>query len=98
MITRTIPTTNAVVMVVWNDDSNSIGHMPFTFGDKLDEKQVEKAVRRQLDDSKSAFFVRVESVDHSEKLYGIEESAFLANAVELDPVTRKPIEDTFTLN
>lgn len=57
----------------------------------FDEKKALKDVQKAYDTDD---FKNVKIVDHQrvDKLYGMWEEDFIANAMELDPETRKPIE------
>lgn len=57
---------------------------------KVDEKKIQKEVEKVLPENLK--FVAVESSEAVTKLYGLDETVFMDNAIELDPVTRKPIK------
>ena len=60
------------------------------FGSKLNEKACEKQAQIAMPDYK---VVEVNIVGYNKKLYGVTISQFMECAVELDPATRKPLEE-----
>ena len=60
------------------------------FAGKLNEKDCEKQAQREMADYK---VVEVSIVGYSKKLYGVIVGKFMECAVELDPATRKPLEE-----
>lgn len=60
------------------------------FGGKLNEKAGEKQAQLEMPDYK---VVEVNIVGYNKKLYGLTVSKFMECAVELDPTTRKPLEE-----
>lgn len=92
MVSRTIITTKAIALcldTVSCEAMNKVAILPRTYADP---KKLLNAVRAQLEteDLKVAKVVDVEEV---ETLYGMTEEDFIANAVILDPTTRKPIDN-----
>ena len=61
----------------------------------FDEKKALKDVKKAYDTDE---FKNVKIVDHQQvdKLYGMWEEDFIANAMELDPKTRKPLGDALS--
>ena len=57
---------------------------------KVDEKKIQKEVEKTLADNLK--FVAVEESKEVEKLYGLDEAIYMEHAIELDPVTRKPLK------
>lgn len=53
-----------------------------------DTAKVKKAVTKALN---GEVLVKIESVEEFNKLYGVDTAQFMAIAMELDPVTRKPL-------
>lgn len=56
---------------------------------KVDSKKIDKEVAKVLPENLK--FVATISVAECNKLFGVEESKFMEMAIELDPVTRKPL-------
>ena len=81
MITRTIVTTNAEIMV-FNLDTNEVITLNESYIGDLSDKDIEKQFA--IDYSNSAKFLKLVNAEKSSKLYGITEKDFLENAVELD--------------
>lgn len=94
MVTRTVVGTKAVVKTIdITTDAISTREIMLskTFeADAIDKvkKASEKIVKAQFP---SETVVAVLSFTKDEKLYGVEESVFMAHAVELDKETRKPL-------
>ena len=60
-----------------------------------DEKaKVRKAVDKQFADREDVAVVTVVDFHEVNKLYGVKQEVFMANAIELDPETRKPLNTT----
>lgn len=92
MVTRTIKGTIGTVMVV-DTTSGNTSERGFAFARTFkNDSQILKAIQATDNENEKSVFVK----DHTivEKLYGIEEDVFMQNAVELDPITRKPINET----
>lgn len=92
MVTRTVVGTQASVKVV-NTSTEDITReevlLNKTYEDTQDKKLI-NAIKKSLPDD--VVIIKVESLVPMNKLYGVETSKFMENAVELDPVTRKPIQ------
>ena len=92
MVTRTVVGTQATVKVV-NTSTEAITReevlLNKTYEDTQDKKLI-NAIKKSLSDD--VVIIKVESLVPMNKLYGVETSKFMENAVELDPVTRKPIQ------
>ena len=58
-----------------------------TYTGKLDEKQVKLEINDMVEKNPDCGFtlVKVNSIAYDEKLYGMPESVFLANAIEMPP-------------
>ena len=89
MITRTIITT-AANCKFFDMDKNIVNDSIFCFTGKLDDKEIENAVKDEFEDAfrfgKGHFkYITINSVDYIERLYGVTESAFLSIAEELPP-------------
>mgnify|MGYP007027032795 CR=1 FL=1 len=91
MITRTVIGTQVSVKVV-NTTTEAISTetvvLNKAFTDINDTKLV-KAVKKVL--AEDLVIIKVESLIPLNKLYGLDTSVFMQYAVELDPVTRKPL-------
>lgn len=88
MITRTIKTTTATVNIFATETAELFQNdyiVPTTDAEKA-LKWLRK--NRETDDFK---IVNILQFNEIEKLYGIDEEDFMKYAVELDPVTRKPL-------
>ena len=90
MITRTILGTKATVITV--DTTNmTASTKDFTIGGEwTDNNKLLKALKKiyETDTMVLSAIVKTEKID---KLYGMTEELFMANAVELDAETRKPL-------
>ena len=91
MITRTILGTKASVITV--DTINmTASTMEFTIGGEWsDNNKLLKALKK-IYETDTLVLSSVVKAEKTEKLYGMTEELFMANAVELDAETRKPIE------
>lgn len=92
MVTRTVVGTQATVKVV-NTSTEVITReevlLNKTYEDTQDKKLI-NAIKKSLPDD--VVIIKVESLVPMNKLYGVETSKFMENAIKLDPVTRKPIQ------
>lgn len=88
LITRTTITLNVKALVA-NLDTNKVEEQTFNIP-KVKENKIQKEIEKIL--PANLKFVSVVSAEDKETLYGIEESVFLQNAIELDPVTRRPLK------
>ena len=91
MITRTILGTKASVITV--DTINmTASTKEFTIGGEWsDNNKLLKALKK-IYETDTLVLSSVVKAEKTEKLYGMTEEFFMANAVELDVETRKPIE------
>lgn len=89
MVTRTIETTRAFYTALEVETAQVI-KSEIVFTGHYDTEKALLLAKRVLD-SDTFKVVMITSVDYIEKLYGMPESDFIENAVELDPVTRKAI-------
>ena len=88
--TRTI-TTQIVTALVFDKETAEPMNTIITLADPIAEPaKLEKAVAKIVNKGNIKFIEVVDSFVE-EKLYGITAEDFLANAVELDPKTRKPL-------
>lgn len=91
--TRTISKQN-VIALVFDKETAEATNMNVTIAPVInDTKKLEKAVAEKLDNEKTKF-IEIVDVSVDEKVYGLTLDAFMSNAVELDPKTRKPITAT----
>lgn len=107
MVTRTVLSTrvNALCLDVesaepMNQEFNLSGVYGKTTKDEngnktfeVDEKKLLKACQKAFD-TDAVKVVHIVDSEVVENLYGMDENEFLARAVQLDPNTRKPIEDS----
>lgn len=90
MVTRTIISTKAKVLFL-NPEDNSTKEVEVTIAGtfKKDSAVLNKLKKMYCGVTEEPIFVK--SYEEVETLYGMEEGVFIANAVELDPATRKPL-------
>lgn len=90
MVTRGIDGTKAVIKTI-NTATDEISTREVVLKKDLtgDEKKLNKAVVKSLNEGE--VLIRVESAEVVHKLFGMDMAQFLASAIELDPVTRKPV-------
>ena len=86
MVTRTIVTTIANCKF-YNLKDEILFDSSMTYTGKLDEKQVKNAINEMIERNPECGFtlVKVNFITYEEKLYGMSETVFLANAKELPP-------------
>ena len=89
MVTRTFITTLCNVMVV-DATTNSVVNCDKVIPEKVDLAGAEKFFRKNWV-ADVGIFVRVNSVQYNEQIYGMDESVFLKYATALDD-KRKPIK------
>lgn len=93
MVTRTFVTTEVTILaldIVAGEPFNEVVTVPRTCND---EKKLLKKVQEMFDtDTRKA--VHIIDSKEVETLYGMEEAQFIANAVILDPTTRKSATET----
>lgn len=90
MITRTIMSTKATVLclnVETAEPTNETFDLARTY---KDNDKLMKALKAQYE-TENTKLVHIVDVQEVEKLYGMSETDFMLNAVELDPTTRKPL-------
>lgn len=90
MITRTIMSTRASVLclnVETAEPTTELFELARTY---KDEDKLMKALKAQYE-NESTKLVHITDIVEVEKLYGMSETDFMLNAVELDPTTRKPL-------
>ena len=92
MVTRGVDGTKARVKIVSKTtDLISVKEVLLPKDLTGDEKKLNKAITKLLEGDE--ILVRVESAEVIHKLYGMETATFMANAIELDPVTRRPLTE-----
>ena len=86
MVTRTIVTT-IVNCKYYSLKSEALYDSSLTYTGKLDEKQVKAEINGMIERNPECGFtlVKVNYITYEEKLYGMPETVFLANATELPP-------------
>ena len=86
MVTRTIVTTIANCKF-YNLKDEILFDSSLTYTGKLDEKQVKNEINEMIENNPECGFtlVKVNFITYEEKLYGMPETVFLANATELPP-------------
>ena len=92
MITRTFTGTKVVALVCDTTTcelSNEVCVIPA----RVAENKLEKVAREMLSND-TVKFVSIVSTEKTETLMGMSEADFMKYAVELDPETRKPLENT----
>lgn len=91
MITRTIMSTRATVLclnVETAEPTTEVFELARTY---KDEDKLMKALRLQYE-NETTKLVHIAGITEVEKLYGMSETDFMLNAVELDPTTRRPLD------
>ena len=92
MVTRSISSTN-VKFKAANPEKETFEEFERTIpGSYDDEAKVYKALSYELKDT-NIKYPKIISFESSTELYGMTEKDFLAQAVKLNPETRKPIEN-----
>ena len=88
LITRSKASLEVTVMGA-NTDTKTVETVTKTIA-KVDEKKYQKEIEKVLPSNLK--FVAVESAKEVTKLYGLDETIYMEHAIELDPVTRKPLD------
>lgn len=91
-VTRTIENTTAVALV-FDKTLAEAENVTVTVAGRYtaDDKKLAKLLNKMFENSDKKF-IEVVSATSANKTYGITLNDFMANAVELDPKTRQPIE------
>ena len=86
LITRTIITTK-VDAKFFNLKDEAVFNSEMTFTGKLDEKEAKKACMAVIENNPTCgyTFIKINSLENIEKLYGVTESDFMSIAKELQP-------------
>lgn len=94
LVTRAVVGTEATIKVVdLATDAISTEVVVIDKKFEADEKaKVRKAVDKLFADREDVAVVTVVSFKQVNKLFGVKQEIFMANAIELDPETRKPLE------
>lgn len=94
LVTRAVVGTEATIKVVdLATDKISTATVVIDKKFEADEKaKVRKAVDKLYADRDDVAVVSVVEFKQVNKLYGVKQEVFMANAIELDPETRKPLE------
>lgn len=94
LVTRAVVGTEATIKVVdLATDAISTEVIVIDKKFEADEKaKVRKAVDKLFADREDVAVVTVVSFKQVNKLFGVKQEIFMANAIELDPETRKPLE------
>ena len=90
--TRTIQRMTVTALVfdkVTAEPHNEVVQIPETI---LDPKKFERRVAKMLENDTTKL-IEIVDIVIEEKLYGLTAEAFMSNAVELDPKTRKPLAE-----
>lgn len=89
MVTRSVIGTEIEAKVV-NKNTDEVTTYTAVVSKSVDE---EKAATKELVKviPEELVIIKIESMTRVEKLYGVDQQQFMDMAVELDPVTRKPL-------
>lgn len=88
--TRTIAAQHVTVLAFDKVNAEAF-NMPVTISPVIpDPAKLEKAVAAKVDNDTTKL-IEIVNTETTEKVYGLTLEAFMANAVELDPKTRKPL-------
>lgn len=90
MVTRTI-ISSIVEMVSLNLETMTPNIIKVALSiDSEDEKLLLK-IAKKVYETDTSKVVSIKYIEKQERLYGMPEQVFLATAIELDPITRKPL-------
>lgn len=89
--TRTISKQNVVCLVFDKETAEATNTSVIISPVINDTKKLEKAVAEKVN-TDNTVFIEIVDVTVDEKVYGLTLEAFMANAIELDPKTRKPLD------
>lgn len=95
--TRTISKQNVIALVFDKETAEASNTNVIIAPPITDMAKLEKAVAKKLDNDKQKF-IEIVDVNLNEQVYGLTLEAFMANAVLLDPKTRKPLDNVSTAN
>lgn len=88
--TRTIAAQRVTILAFDKDHAEAYNDVVIISPPISDTGKLEKAVAAKVDNDVNKF-IEIVDVSIDEKVYGLTLDAFMSNAVELDPKTRKPI-------
>lgn len=93
-VTRTIVTTNVTAMVI-NPENMETATKVFTYDgiDKEDKTKILKYLRKR-NETETCSLVSIVKIETIEQLYGMTEEDFIKYSKVLNPVTRKPVDET----
>lgn len=91
MITRTVVGTSITAKVVSKTTDEVKTFTGVVSKVVSDDKAATKELAKVIDSD--LVIINIVSIDKVEKLYGMAVADFMAHAVELDPTTRKPLEN-----
>lgn len=89
--TRTISKQNVVALVFDKETAEATNTSVIISPVITDTKKLEKAVAEKVN-TDNTVFIEIVDITVDEKVYGLTFDAFMANAVELDTKTRKPLD------
>lgn len=98
LVTRAVVGTEATIKVV-DLATDAISTETVVIDKKFEEDEkakVRKAVDKLFADRDDVAVVTVISFKQVNKLFGVKQEIFMANAIELDPETRKPLDTKTT--
>ena len=89
MVTRSVIGTEITAKVVNKNTDEVTTYTAVVSKSVDDEKAATKELAKVIPDE--LVIIKIESTSRVEKLYGVDQQQFMDMAVELDPVTRKPL-------
>lgn len=89
MVTRSVIGTEITAKVVNKNTDDVTTYTAVVSKSVDDEKAATKELAKVIPEE--LVIIKIESMTRVEKLYGVDQQQFMDIAVELDPVTRKPI-------
>lgn len=89
-VTRTVTETKVKMVTLDLETMTPNTTLEFLPTDETDETKLLK-IAHKLFDTETIKVVKIEYDGKRETLYGVKEQVFLSMAVELDPITRKPL-------
>ncbi len=96
LVTRAVVGTEATIKVI-DLATDAISTETVVIDKKFEEDEkakVRKAVDKMFADREDVAVVSVIDFKQVNKLFGVKQEIFMANAIELDPETRKPLTAT----
>ena len=93
LVTRAVVGTEATIKVI-DLATDAISNETVVIDKKFEEDEkakVRKAVDKLFADREDVAVVTVVDFKQVNKLFGVKQEIFMANAIELDPETRKPL-------